>query len=271
MSDKTPLGDRMKVYERTETGRTIMPMLPTLARMDGKAFHTFTRGLPRPFCDTLRGLMVETTRRLVEETNANVGYTQSDEITLLWHTPDPKTQPWMGGRVMKMTSILAAMTTAIFNRLLPEYLPGKAGALPLFDARVWNVPTPEEAANVFVWREQDAVRNSVSMLAQAHFSPKRLHGLSGAEMQELLWQEKGINWNDTTPQHKRGVYVQRRRVVTPFSTKELERLPAKHAARTNPDLAVERWRVEPVCLPPLTKVTNRVAVLFEGATAMVAP
>lgn len=263
--DKTTLGDRMKVYEGIEAGRILMPLAPVLARLDGRAFHTFTRGLDRPYDQRLMKLMVETTQYLIEQTEALMGYTQSDEITLVWQADDIKSQILFDGRIQKMTSILAAMATAKFNQRLPEYLPKKASSLPLFDCRVWSVPSREEAANAFLWRELDATRNSVQMAGHAHFSHKALQGKSNAEVQDMLFKEKGINWNDYPASFKRGTWLQKRRVTRPFTTEEIEKLPQKHEARRNPDLKVERWEIRELAMPPFSQVSNRAEVIFAGA------
>jgi len=257
---------RMKLYEGAEAGRRFMPKLPILARLDGRSFHSFCRGLKRPFDEDFKKLMVSTTKFLVEETNAIVGYRQSDEITLLWYSDDPKSQVFFDGRIMKMTSTLAALATARFNRKLSHYLPDKAHLMPTFDCRVWQVPTLEEAANVFLWREQDATRNSIQAAGQAHFSHKQLHGKDTKDIQEMLFQEKGINWNDYPAWAKRGTWVRRERVVRPFTTAEIEKLPAKHEARRNPALQVERWETrEFVLMCRFAAVRNRVEVVFQGA------
>jgi len=134
---------------------------------------------------------------------------------------------------------------------------------PTFDARVWSVPNRTEGANVFVWREWDATKNSISMAAQEYYSHRELHGKHGGEMQELLFQ-KGINWNDYPAFFKRGTYVQRRKTVRPFTTTELDLLPPKHEARANPGLLVERSDVVVLDLPPITTIKNREAVIFGG-------
>ena len=264
MGDSTQIGDRMKLYERQE-GRRVLPLLPVLARLDGKAFHSFCRGLDRPFDEGFSKLMRATTEHLVKESNAIIGYTQSDEISLLWHSQEIKSQIFMDGRLQKMVSILAAMATAYFNRHLPELLPQKAHTLPLFDCRVWTVPNREEAVNTLIWREQDATRNSISMAAQAEFSHKELHKISTKQMQEKLWQERQINWNDYPRRFKRGSYIRKRRVQRPFTVQELELLPPKLAARQNPELIVERWQIQEEEFPTLSRITNRVEVIFEGA------
>ncbi len=258
------LGDRMKEYERAEAGRRLMPLLPAVARLDGRAFHSFVRGLERPYDKRLSDLMLDTAVVLVRESNAVVGYTQSDEITLAWVQEEYDSQIFFDGRVQKMTSTLAALCSAHFNRRLPAFLPAEyAERLPVFDCRVWSVPNLEEAANTFLWRELDATKNSVSMAARALYDHAAIHDKSGAEMQEMLWQ-KGVNWNDYPAFFKRGTFVKRRAVRRAFTAAELDSLPPRHAARANPDLIVERSEVVPLALPPLSKVENRVGVLFRG-------
>jgi tRNA(His) 5'-end guanylyltransferase len=261
-------GNRMKLYEGAEAGRKLMPLLPAVARLDGRAFHTFTRGLERPYDLRMSTLMSETTKYLVQETNACVGYTQSDEITLVWYSDDIKSQIFFDGRIQKMNSILAAMATAEFQRLLPEHLPDKVGAKPMFDCRVWNVPNKVEGANTVLWREQDATRNSILMSAHHHIGHKKAQDKNTKVLQDML-HEKGINWNDYPAFFKRGVFYQRQRVVRPFTADELEKLPEKHEARKNPDLEIERWQVRTIDMPPFVKVSNRVEVIFDGADPQV--
>lgn len=257
------IGNRMKAYESQTTGIKMIPRIPVIARLDGKGFSKFTRGLKRPYDQRLSDLMVETTKYLVKETNANCGYTQSDEITLMWYVDSWESSIYFDGKLFKMISDLAAMCSVYFNRLLPQYLPEKADKMPRFDCRVFNVPTLDEAVNAFLWRELDATKNSISMAAQHYYSHKQLDGKNGSEKQEMLFQ-KGVNWNDYPAFFKRGTYIQRRRVLTKFTTDELSKLPIKHAARQNPDLEIERWAVDKVELPPLNKVTNRVDVIIWG-------
>lgn len=257
------LGDRMKVYESAEAGRRLMDQLPICARIDGKGFSRFTRELKRPYDERLSKLMVETTIHLVEETTALAGYTQSDEISLLWFQADPKAQVYLDRRIQKLTSILASMATAKFNAGLPAALPEKAGSLAIFDCRVWAVPNKDEAANTFLWRERDASKNSVSMAARALYSHAELQDKSGSQMQELLFQ-KGVNWNDYPPFFKRGTFVLRRAINRRFTESELAELPPRHAAKLDPELVVSRTEVRPVEMPSFGKVLNRVGVLFDG-------
>jgi tRNA(His) 5'-end guanylyltransferase len=260
---KDELGNRMKEYELAEAGHRLMPRLPICARIDGKRFSKFTEGLPRPYDVRLSRLMIDTTKYLVEETVARCGYTQSDEISLVWHDEDAKTQSFLDRRVQKLTSILASMTTAYFNAHLAAAIPERAGALALFDCRVWAVPTRDEAANVFLWRELDASKNSVSMATRAHYSHAEVVDKDNAQMHELLFQ-KGVNWNDYPPFFKRGTFVRRQQVERAFTATELDALPPQHAARKNPELTVTRTVVAELEMPPFGKVLNRPGVLFDG-------
>lgn len=199
-----PLPDRMKLYEAASA--VYLPRrLPMIVRVDGRAFHGLTRGMDKPWDLRMRDAMTLTALALVDDmAGAKIAYVQSDEISVLLTDYDALgTQPWFDKSLQKVVSIAAARATLEFNDALA--LPGKRG---MFDARAFVLPR-EEVCNYFVWRQQDATRNSVSGLAQAHFSHKSLHGLSGAEMQERLFQEKGINWNDCESWAKRGWCVVR--------------------------------------------------------------
>ena len=261
MSDK--LGNRIKSYESQTTSTKLIPRLPVVARLDGRSFSSFTKGLKRPYDERLTKLMIETTKYLVGETNANCGYHQSDEISLVWYNEDYDSQMIFNGKLFKITSTLASMATGFFNKNLSSYLHEKAHLIPTFDCRVFNTPNLEEATNAIFWRELDATKNSITMAASEYYSHNFLHGKNGSEKQELLFQ-KGINWNDYPDFFKRGTYIQRKRIMTKFSTEELDKLPPKHNARKNPDMEIERWIIDEVKLPPITKVKNRVDVIIFG-------
>lgn len=155
------------------------------------------------------------------------------------------------------------MASVYFNRRLVEFLPEKSDKMPRFDCRVYSVPTLDEAVNSFLWREQDATKNSISMAAQEFYSHRELMGKNGSEKQEMLFQ-KGVNWNDYPSFFKRGTYVQRKRVLTPFSLEEIDRLPEKHNARKDPNFIIERWVIDKVSLPQLTKIDNVIDVIVWG-------
>jgi tRNA(His) guanylyltransferase len=204
MSDKTALGDRMKAYEATY--RALLPRRTyTLLRLDGRAFHSYLRGATKPFDETFMADMDAVAEALCDEiAGAVFAYTQSDEISVLvTDFSSIGTEPWFGGVVAKQLSVSASLATAVLN----ERRPGKRA---LFDARLFTLADPVEVANYFLWRQRDCVRNSISMAAQARFSHKQLHGVSTGQMQELLWSEHGINWNDYPDGCKRGRVAQRR-------------------------------------------------------------
>lgn len=263
---KDDLGDRMKLYEQAEAGRMATPLLPVCIRLDGKGFSQWTRGLNHPYDERLSRLMVEVTQGLVKTTGALVGYTQSDEISLVLYSDDVKSDLYFHGKFQKLASVCAAQATALFNAGVPGAIPEKEGLLALFDCRVWTVPTLGEAANVFLWRELDATKNSVSMAARSVYSHKALQNKSRSDMMDLL-MEKGINWNDYPTFFKRGTYIKRVLSSRKFTSDEIERLPIKHEARSNPDLMVERSDVQVVDFPPLPKVVDRVDLLFGQQTS----
>ena len=265
MPSSDSLGDRMKFYESLHAPDRLMPLVPAIARLDGVHFHTFTRGLERPYDLRLSKAMIETTKYLVKETNARIGYTQSDEITLIWLNEDYNSSIYFDGKVYKIVSTLAARCTLFFNQQVRENLPEKLTEEPAFDCRVFTVPNKMEAVNCLIWREQDATRNSVQMAARAYFSHAQCNEKSCSDLQEMLFQGKNINWNDYPSFFKRGTYVQRQITERPYTVEELGRLPEKHNARTNPDLKVARSDYAVVDLPPLTRIANQEDVVFDGA------
>jgi tRNA(His) guanylyltransferase len=262
------LEDRMKEYEGAETSRRLAPLVPGMARIDGRSFSTFTRGLEKPFDARLSRLMIETARHLLRESGARLAYTQSDEITLVFYADEAKEQRWFDGRVQKLCSQLAAQATAAFNHLLPDALPEKYSRrtlanVPTFDARVWSVPSMAEAANVLVWREQDATRNSIEAAARSKYSHNALHEKSQREMLAMM-REAGLQWDDLPAFFKRGTYLQRRVVRRAFTVDELDALPPKHEARKNPALEVERTDIVELSVPPIVRVANREGMIFRG-------
>lgn len=260
-SDKTSLGDRMKGYEAATESR-LLNGLPIIARIDGRAFHTYTAGLKRPYDETLSNIMINTTCDLVQRTDALLGYTQSDEISLLFYPKDSKSQVFFDGRRDKLVSNLASMATYFFNSYVDRtvFFP-KRGTPAFFDCRVFNTPTKMETYNYFLWRERDATKNSISMAAQSVFSHKELMGKNSSDKQEMLFQ-KGINWNNYPNFFKRGTYIQRIMIEEPFSAEELDKLPVNHQARKNPSLTVRRSRVKVVDVPPISQLVDKVGFIF---------
>lgn len=228
------LGCRMKEFYETIPKTKLMRRTPVAIRIDGKAFHTFTKGFAKPFDNILIKSMQETMQYLCEHIQGCVlGYTQSDEITLI--LVDYKkltTNAWFDYEVQKMCSISASMATMAFNRFFADNvrdydLRWKNGLTPqsveiiqqhndymnvlqeaifkgaMFDARCFNIPK-EEVTNLIYWRQLDASRNSIQMLGQAYFSHNELHNKTCSNIQDMLMGQKGINWNDLPVQKKRG-------------------------------------------------------------------
>lgn len=239
------LGTRMKEYYESIPKTRLMRRTPVAIRIDGKAFHTFTRGFKRPFDEILIKSMQETTKYLCEHIQGCVlGYTQSDEITLI--LVDYKhldSSAWFDYEVQKLCSISASMATMAFNKFFDSEVRKWAyenqsntntnvnnlrtyynailkGAM--FDARCFNIPK-EEVTNLIYWRQLDATRNSIQMVGQANFSHRELQGKSCNMIQDMLHEEKGINWNDFPTHQKRGTCVVRRPGKLEIERKTIEK------------------------------------------------
>jgi len=260
------LGDRLKSYEAHESGRKLIPGIPIYARIDGRSFSKFTRDMERPFDPRMTMAMVETLKYLVDKSGATVGYTQSDELSLAWTNLDHAVEPWFGGKVHKLTSVLASMATIAFVEGIMSYFSDWQSYLhrmPHFDCRVFQVPNLDELANCFLWRNLDATKNAISQAAHHYFSHAELQGKSGAQKQEMLFQQHGINFNDFPASFKRGTFVRKETVTRSFDPQEWASIPINH----RPDLASLVLRSELVAfdLPPLNRVKNKVACLFHKA------
>lgn len=252
MSDT--LGDYMKQLEKQDEQRAVKGM-PLCARLDGRSFHTFTKGLPRPYDKRLSDLMVDTTIELVKTTHAHLGYTQSDEITLMWYVPeDSYGQYLFDGRYQKLTSVLAATATGYFRDGLAEgRIPEKQGQKPVFDCRVWQVPTLQDAFLVFKWRELDAIKNSISMAAQAYFSHNELHKV-GSEQKKTLLRMRDKPWEAEPEFFRKGTYVKRVNKEVELTAEELAHIPANRV----PTGPVMRSFYERVSFPDLTTTDEKV-------------
>lgn len=230
------LGTRMKTFYEQVPKTRLVRRMPVAIRIDGKAFHTFTRGFQKPFDEVLGNSMVKTMEYLCQNIQGCVfGYTQSDEITLILIDYQKLTSSaWFDYEVQKMCSIAASMATMAFNRYFADEVekwhfdhimfPGEFGMAEIkpedekldtvyqnailkgamFDARVFNIPK-EETCNLVYWRQLDAARNSVQMVGQANFSHNELQGCSCNVIQDMLHEQRGINWNDFPTRWKRGV------------------------------------------------------------------
>ena len=237
--DTSALAKRMKQYEAVPKN-TLTRRTPVIIRVDGRAFHTFTRGFKKPFDNVLMQAMQDTMKYLCENIQGCVlGYTQSDEITvILVDYKKLNSEAWFDYEVQKMCSIVASMATLEFNRSMKRRavmfvnqktekektrddmyrqfgVYSKAvnkGAM--FDARVFNLPKEEVTNNIY-WRQLDASRNSIQMVGQAYFSHKELQHKTCNQIQDMLMTQKGIDWNDLRTSYKRGsCCVRNRRVIS---------------------------------------------------------
>lgn len=215
------LGNRMKEYENAY--RLYLPKkLPVIIRIDGRAFHTFTKGFKRPFDEFFQGIMSLMTKELCEAVaGVKLAYTQSDEISLLLTNDDDiNTEPWFNNNLQKLVSLSASIATLAFNKYYEAelYHDFKDDVKPYvsgiwcaqFDARAFVLPK-EEVVNYFIWRQQDATRNSIQMVAQSLYSHKELLNKNTSEQQEMIFQ-KGQNWNDYPTRYKRGLCYLKRKI-----------------------------------------------------------
>ncbi len=240
---KDALGDRMKEFYENRSKTYLTRRTPVIIRLDGKAFHSFTKPFYKPYDVILHQAMNNTMKTLCENIQGvKLGYTQSDEITLLLTDYENlQTDAWFGYNVQKMCSVAASIATLAFNQhlfsALNQYeLEWKCGLTPqsveiqeahkryvegirralskgaLFDARCFSVPK-EEVANCFIWRQQDATRNAIQMLGQCNFSHKELDGKSQNDIQDMLMTQKSINFNDMSTEYKRGVCCYRKEYI----------------------------------------------------------
>ncbi len=263
------LKERMKVFEK-HLDRKVIPTLPIVLRLDGRKFSRFTKDMDRPFDDGFAKVMRACTVEMVKETGAILGYTQSDEISLILYSDDIESEIYFGGRIFKMLSVAASSLTYFFTKRIQQldhtidhrYL-GIGKKRINFDCKVFQFPSKVEAANDILDRENDATRNSVQMAVRSVYSHNEVLGKSRAEMMDML-MAKGINWNNYDTHYKRGTYFRSVKKYGRFTKEDLKGLPEKHEAHQNPDMEFERSVLEKIEIPPLGHIKNKVEVLFEG-------
>lgn len=208
--DFDKLGEEQKMFEKMTLDK-FMPGIPIIARLDGKAFHTFTKGLNRPFDVRMQTCMKNTMVTLCEKFQCDLGYSQSDEITLVWYNTEQNRMIY-DGRSEKFLSLLAATASVQFYKGVIELIPEKASETPVFDCRVFQITNPQKVFENILWRWLDARKNSVSMLASSVFSVKELLHKSSKERKEML-KERGIDWNEISKDSQSGYFCKRREVL----------------------------------------------------------
>ena len=227
------LGDRMKGYYENMYRVFLTRRTPVIIRLDMRAGHSYTRGFARPYDIIFKRCMWETKRRLCKNIqNARFGYVQSDEISILlidYESID--TEAWFGNNLQKIVSISASMATLYFNQAMQKiareecadeeqlkmYLENPHDAM--FDSRAFNIPE-SDITNYFIWRQQDATRNSIEIAGRCYFSDKQLYKVNCKQIQDKLFTEKGVNWNDFPTFFKRGVCAVTQDVVVDNVTRK---------------------------------------------------
>jgi len=226
------LGKRLKENYEKRARTYLTRRTPVAIRIDGKAFHTFTRGFEKPFDEILVATMQTTMKYLCENIQGTVfGYCQSDEITIILQDYATfTTDAWFDYQVQKICSVAASMATMAFNKFFEQYInsyydvescmrypedydPNELKLIEtyckandrgaMFDARCFNIPK-EEVCNLIYWRQIDATRNSIQMVGQANFSHEELQDKTCNDIQDMLMTQKGINWNNYPTHLKRG-------------------------------------------------------------------
>lgn len=223
------LSDRMKGAYENRYRNYLPENLPVIIREDGAHFHSFCRGMKKPFDPIFVKTMQQTMLKLCEIIpNVKFGYVESDEISLVMIQSERNSQPWFDNNIQKIVSTSAALCTLWFNNYFAENtiidttldifnmnqdsydwkMVRKGKEMPTFDSRVFVVPA-FEVHNYFVWRQQDCTRNSIQAVAQSLYSQKELHGINTTKLQDKMFTEKGVNWNDYTTVEKRGTCAYR--------------------------------------------------------------
>lgn len=269
------LDDRMKNAYEYRYRMYLPDRIPVIIRLDGKAFHSFTRGLKKPF----DALFVKTMQDTMEYLCSNIqgckfGYVESDEISLcLWNWSKNESDAWFGNNLQKMVSISASMAGVAFNRywnrnvaeyLCAEYcsncesliteeedkyrttIKNKAEMLmPVFDSRAFIIPA-EEVHNYFVWRQNDCMRNSIQGLAQSLYSEREIHRINTSKLQNKMFSEKGVNWNDYSVVERRGTCIYK--------------VPTKVIGLNGETVIRNKWTMD-INMPILSKPENKEFVI----------
>lgn len=201
------ISNRMKRYEEVSKVK-LMRRTPVIVRLDGKAFHTFTKTIKaeKPYCDKLKKCFVNSIINIFNDVQGlKLAYCQSDEVSLLLTDYSTiKTEAYFDYNVQKITSVISSMFSVFFYIEVLKHF--DLSINPFFDCRCFNVPK-EDIVNYFIWRQKDATRNSISSFSQSMFSHKKLQGLNSDELQDLMFIDYGFNWNDVDIWKKRGYCI----------------------------------------------------------------
>lgn len=249
------LGDVHKKFESISSLR-LLPNCPVIARLDGRSFHSLTRNAEKPFDLNFISSMEETCKNLVGEFIPSFGYVQSDEITLVWTSLD-----LFDGKVQKLCSTLSSFASVIFNRAAKYHnFNFNPKLVPSFDCRIWNVPDLDTCVENVLWREWDASKNSINMVAHTYFSNKELKDKSSKQRIQML-EDKNIHWNLMEDKLKRGSFFKRVEVFKTLTEEELLKIPENK----RPQGPIKRSQIQRLNLKhSLGKIVNAKEVLFDN-------
>ncbi len=265
-ANRVALGDRMKEFESVHTQTSLVPGIPVYVRIDGRCFHTFTRGLGKPFDQDFAWTMKEVTKHLHDKTNAFISYVQSDEISLCYL--EPSKMPFET-RLFKLESVLAGMASAAFCVYGSKTkLKGRIEKfIPHFDCRVCQMPL-EEIPNMLLFRERDCLKNAITLVALEHFSNKQIHKKSGEEKIVML-KDIGIDFNkDIDEDFRYGSWFKRVVFQKELDAETLAKIPEKQRKLDeNGKMLVTRSEVRQIRFGiPLSRMENKLEVILNEAS-----
>lgn len=271
-ANQRSLADRMKTYEAVTTETNLIERLPIYVRIDMRAGHSFCRDLDKPFDIDYSNAMKTATAYIVEKTGAKIGYCQSDEASFYWEND---TKIPFGTRLFKLQSVLASMFTASFYKAcIGTKLEKKfESMLPTFDCRVMNLPNVQEVINMFIWRERDSIKNSITLLALEHFSTKQLDKKNSNEKIKML-KDIGIDYYTAIDEDLRnGAYFKREVYNKILTVDELSRIPEFQTQTMNKNengeyVVVRSHIIQFYLSAPLNKIANKYGVLFNNEQAI---
>lgn len=258
------LGDEVKYFESLESTRKLDLTSPICVRIDGRNFSKLTKNMKKPFDDNMSNIMMETTKWLVEKTNALIGYVQSDEITLIFFKKPEEVEFLFSGRIQKLNSILSGMTSSKFCIEMMKHNPELIeNHIPHFDCRIWNVPTKQVAAMTVLWRSQDARRNAINTIAHSIIDHSKLQNKNQKQLLQLI-KENNISFEkDFTLYEKHGAFFQKKKKLMKISEEIWNKIPEKNKPNNQ---YVNRSVVERLNIGYFGDVINQVPVIFDSET-----
>lgn len=268
-----PLGDKVKAFEDASNEQAFAPNAFLLARVDGRAFHTFTKGMGKPADLWLLDSMIHATIETASDFKSRLAYVQSDEATFCWRyeTPAHGSLPF-NGRIQKLCSLIAGIFSASFIDGLMARDPKRyleLGRVPAFDCRIWEVPSAQDQVEAFAWREKDAVKNAVSSAASTVATATELAGMKHRERLALL-EARGFDWESLPLAFRSGAYIRRQSRMSEIDAETLAKIPP--AKRPAPGALFLRHEtaVDPRLLS-IHQVYNAYEFFAHGAEPLIQP